>query len=75
MAVGAADTAAALFAAGPRPDEAMLNLGAGGQWAVPESEFRPVGGTSLYRAVGGGSRNPAWRALLEEPSAFRSARP
>lgn len=54
VAVGAADTAAALFAAGLRPDEAMLNLGSGGQWAVLESEFRPVAATNLYRAVGGG---------------------
>lgn len=54
VAVGAADTAAALFAAGLRPDEAMLNLGSGGQWVVLEDEFRPAGTTSLYRAVSGG---------------------
>ncbi|HEY6495770.1 MAG TPA: FGGY family carbohydrate kinase [Trebonia sp.] len=54
VAVGAADTAAALFAAGLRPDEAMLNLGSGGQWVVPESRFRPVDTTNLYRAVGRG---------------------
>jgi xylulokinase len=54
VAVGAADTAAALFAAGLRPDAAMLNLGSGGQWVVLEAEFRPVDTTNLYRAVGDG---------------------
>jgi xylulokinase len=54
VAVGAADTAAALLAAGLGADEAMLNLGSGGQWAVLEQEFRPAGTTNLYRAVGGG---------------------
>jgi xylulokinase len=54
VAVGAADTAAALFAAGLRADEAMLNLGSGGQWVVLEDKFRPVDTTNLYRAVGGG---------------------
>jgi xylulokinase len=54
VATGAADTAAALAAAGLRADEAMLTLGSGGQWAVPESEFRPTASTNLYRAVGDG---------------------
>ena len=54
VAVGAADTAAALYAAGLRADEAMLNLGSGGQWVVREDAFRPVDATNLYRAVGGG---------------------
>jgi xylulokinase len=54
VAVGAADTAAAVLAAGLRPDEAMLNLGSGGQWVVLEQELRPAGTTNLYRAVGGG---------------------
>ena len=54
VAVGAADTAAALLAADLRADEAMLNLGSGGQWVVREAEFRPAGTTNLYRAVGGG---------------------
>jgi xylulokinase len=54
VAVGAADTAAALYAAGLRADEAMLNLGSGGQWVVLEDTFRPVDTTNLYRAVGGG---------------------
>jgi xylulokinase len=54
VAVGAADTAAALFAVGLRPDEALLNLGSGGQWVVPAQEFRPADTTNLYRAVGGG---------------------
>jgi xylulokinase len=54
VAVGAADTAAALLAAGLRADEAMLNLGSGGQWVVLEQEFRPADTTNLYRAVGGG---------------------
>jgi xylulokinase len=54
VAVGAADTAAALLATGLRPDEAMLNLGSGGQWVVPEAGFRPVETTNLYRAVGTG---------------------
>ncbi|HEY1667591.1 MAG TPA: FGGY family carbohydrate kinase [Trebonia sp.] len=46
VAVGAADTAAALFAAGLGADEAMLNLGSGGQWVVTEDGFRPAGSTS-----------------------------
>jgi xylulokinase len=54
VAVGAANTAAALFAASLRADEAMLNLGSGGQWVVREDEFRPTDTTNLYRAVGGG---------------------
>jgi xylulokinase len=59
VAVGAADTAAALFAADLGADEAMLNLGSGGQWAVREDRFRPAdtampAGTNLYRAVGDG---------------------
>jgi xylulokinase len=51
---GAADTAAALYAAGLGADEAMLTLGSGGQWAVPEHAFRPTSTTNLYRAVGDG---------------------
>jgi xylulokinase len=54
VAVGAADTAAALYATGLRADEAMLNLGSGGQWVVLEDAFRPADTTNLYRAVGGG---------------------
>jgi xylulokinase len=54
VAVGAADTAAALLAAGLGADEALLNLGRGGQWVVRESAFRPADTTNLYRAVGGG---------------------
>jgi xylulokinase len=54
VAAGAADTAAALYAADLGPDEAMLTLGSGGQWAVPEAEFRPTAATNLYRAVGDG---------------------
>ncbi len=37
VAVGAADTAAALYAAALRDDEALLTLGSGGQWVVPVS--------------------------------------
>lgn len=54
VAAGAADTAAALLAAGLGADEALLNLGSGAQWVVAEEEFRPAPATSLYRAVGGG---------------------
>jgi xylulokinase len=54
VAVGASDNAAALFAAGLRADEAMLNLGGGGQWVVREGGFRPADTTNLYRAVGRG---------------------
>jgi len=54
VATGAADTAAALYAAGLHDDEAMLTLGSGGQWAVPERELRPTAATNLYRAVGDG---------------------
>jgi xylulokinase len=56
VATGAGDTAAALYAAGLRPDEAMLTLGSGGQWVVPvqEPDQEPVAATNLYRAVGDG---------------------
>jgi xylulokinase len=60
VAVGAADTAAALYAAGLGADEAMLNLGSSGVWVVREDGFRPAdaamptGTTNLYRAVGNG---------------------
>jgi xylulokinase len=56
VATGAGDTAAALYAAGLRPDEAMLTLGSGGQWVVPvpSREQEPAAGTNLYRAVGDG---------------------
>jgi xylulokinase len=55
VAVGAGDTAAALHAAGLRPDEAMLTLGRGGRWVIPVQSLpgKPgTGATSLYRAVG-----------------------
>jgi xylulokinase len=56
VATGAGDTAAALYAAGLRPDEAMLTLGSGGQWVVPapSADQEPVPATNLYRAVGDG---------------------
>jgi xylulokinase len=54
LVTGAADTAAALYAADLADDEAMLILGSGGQWAVPEDEFRPTATTNLFRAVGDG---------------------
>jgi xylulokinase len=56
VATGAADTAAALYAAGMRPDEAMLTLGSGGQWVVPVASAagEPAAETNLYRAVGEG---------------------
>jgi xylulokinase len=62
VVTGAADTAAALYAAGLAGDEAMLTLGSGGQWVVTEQavtgqalpEPRPADGTNLYLAVGGG---------------------
>jgi xylulokinase len=54
VAAGAADTAAALHAAGPAPDRALLTVGTGGQWIVAEDGFRPGANTNLFRAVGGG---------------------
>src|SRR5579863_3192556 len=56
VATGAGDTAAALYAAGLRPDEAMLTLGSGGQWVVPvpSADQEPVAATNLFRAVGDG---------------------
>jgi xylulokinase len=59
VAVGAADTAAALYAADlgegdGREGWALLTVGTGGQWMVPEGEFRPAAGTNLFAAVGGG---------------------
>jgi xylulokinase len=58
VATGAGDTAAALYATGLGPDEAMLTLGSGGQWVVPvpfpSPEREPVAATNLYRAVGDG---------------------
>ena len=59
VAVGAADTAAALYAADlgegdGREGWALLTVGTGGQWMVPEGEFRPTAGTNVFAAVGGG---------------------
>lgn len=57
VVTGAADTAAALYAAGLAADEALLTLGSGGQWVMAEPalrEVRPDPGTNLYRAVDGG---------------------
>jgi xylulokinase len=59
VATGAADTAAALYAADlgegdGRAGWALLTVGTGGQWMVPEGEFRPAAGTNLFAAVGGG---------------------
>jgi xylulokinase len=58
VATGAADTAAALFAARLPDDAALLTLGTGGQWIVP-SGWRPTATTNLFRAIGGGGSNPA----------------
>lgn len=55
VAAGASDTAAALYAAGLPDGDALLALGTGGQWVVPEREFRPTGNTNLFRAVGAGA--------------------
>ena len=59
VAVGAADTAAALYAADlgegdGREGWALLTVGTGGQWMVPEGEFRPAAGTNVFAAVGQG---------------------
>ena len=54
VAVGAADTAAALYAADLDAGWALLTVGTGGQWMVPEGEFRPAAGTNVFAAVGGG---------------------
>jgi xylulokinase len=54
VATGAADTAAALHAADLDAGWALLTVGTGGQWMVPEREFRPVPNTNLFRSVGGG---------------------
>jgi xylulokinase len=61
VAIGAADTAASLLAAGlPAAGWAMLTLGTGGQWVVPAAVGAagdPNGKTSLYcRADGGAYR-------------------
>ena len=59
VAVGAGDTPAALYAAGLGPDEALLNIGSGGQWVIPVRALPAAGApaaraTNLYRAVGEG---------------------
>jgi xylulokinase len=53
VATGAADTAAALFAARLPADAALLTLGTGGQWIVPEpvGTWRPTPTTNLFRTV------------------------
>lgn len=53
VATGAADTAAALFAADLPADAALLNLGTGGQWLMPAG-MRPAAHTHLFSAIGGG---------------------
>jgi xylulokinase len=54
VAAGAADTAAALYAADLDAGWALLTVGTGGQWMVPEGEFRPVRNTNLFRSVDAG---------------------
>jgi len=54
VATGAADTAAALLAAHPPADAALLTLGSGGQWVVPTAAFRPAARINIFRAAGGG---------------------
>lgn len=97
VATGAADTAAALYAAdldaGPgsadarggtaesagsgrgregagREGWALLTVGTGGQWMVPEGEFRPVRNTNLFRSVDAGA---ARRSAVREGAAGESA--
>jgi len=55
VAVGAADTAAALYAADLDAGWALLTVGTGGQWMAPEGEFRPVRNTNLFRSVDAGA--------------------
>ena len=58
VATGAADAATALFAAdletAPGESRALLIVGTGGQWVVPEAGFRPAANTHLFRAVDAG---------------------
>src|ERR1700761_2713017 len=68
VATGAADTAAALLAAGLGPGDALLELGGGARWVVPLAPgaplsplpppgaalVPPVPATSVFRAVGDG---------------------
>jgi xylulokinase len=55
VAAGAADTAAALFAARPPAGAALLTLGTGGQWIVPVAGTpAPTATTNLFHAIGGG---------------------
>jgi xylulokinase len=97
VAVGAADTAAALYAAdldaglgsadarggtagsagsgrsregAGREGWALLTVGTGGQWMVPEGEFRPVRNTNLFRAVDAGA---ARRSAVREGAAGESS--
>jgi xylulokinase len=62
VAVGAADTAASLLAAGlPGPDWCLLTLGTGGQWVAPAAPGDPAGNgdpaDSGLSAGGGGRTN------------------
>jgi xylulokinase len=58
VATGAADTAAALLAARLPADAALLTLGTGGQWVVPQAPravpgtWRPTPATNLFKAIG-----------------------
>jgi xylulokinase len=97
VATGAADTAAALYAAdldaGPGPADArggtgeparsgrgregagrtawaLLTVGTGGQWMVPEGEFRPVRNTNLFRSVDTGASH---RSAVREGAASEGA--
>jgi sugar (pentulose or hexulose) kinase len=36
---------------GREGNEALLTLGTGGQWIIPETEFRPTDTTNLFRAI------------------------
>jgi xylulokinase len=59
VATGAADTAAALLAARLPAAAALLTLGTGGQWVVPQAPgapgaWRPTPTTNLFKAIGPG---------------------
>jgi xylulokinase len=69
VAVGAADTAASLYAARLPADAALLTLGTGGQWIAPTAAIRPAPNLNLFATANGGHYHLA--AALNVGAALR----
>jgi len=69
VAIGAADTAASLYASRLPAGAALLTLGTGGQWIAPTQAIRPAPNLNLFAAADGGHYHLA--AALNVGAALR----